>query len=102
MRKILIIAEAGVNHNGSISNCYKLIDAAKNVGADIVKFQTFKATTLSTKKSPKAEYQKNLKNETQFEMLQKLELSRYDHFRLSKYCKKKTWSSYLQLLILTT
>ena len=90
MRKILIIAEAGVNHNGLISNCYKLIDAAKNVGADIVKFQTFKATTLSTKKSPKAEYQKKFKkNETQFEMLQKLELSRSDHFRLSKYCKKR-------------
>lgn len=90
MIKTLIIAEAGVNHNGSLSQCYKLIDAAKKAGADIVKFQTFNAETLSTKQSPKAEYQKKFnKKETQFEMLKKLELSKKNHFKIKNYCKKK-------------
>ena len=53
----LIIAEAGVNHNGDISIAHKLIDAAVNAGADIIKFQTFKATNLPSLKSPKAPYQ---------------------------------------------
>lgn len=90
MIKTLIIAEAGVNHNGSLSQCYKLIDAAKKAGANIVKFQTFNAETLSTKQSPKAEYQKKFnKKETQFEMLKKLELSKKNHFKIKNYCKKK-------------
>ena len=90
MKKTLIIAEAGVNHNGSISKCFELVDAAKKAGADIIKFQTFKAKSLSTKKSPKAEYQKKYrKNETQFEMLKKLELSESNHYIIKKYCKKK-------------
>ena len=90
MKKTIIIAEAGVNHNGSISKCLELVDAAKKAGADIIKFQTFKAKSLSTKKSPKAEYQKKYKkNETQFEMLKKLELSESNHYIIKKYCKKK-------------
>ena len=90
MKKTIIIAEAGVNHNGSISKCLELVDAAKKAGADIVKFQTFKAKNLSTKKSPKAEYQKKYrKNETQFDMLKKLELSESNHYIIKKYCQKK-------------
>ena len=58
MIKTLIIAEAGVNHNGSLSQCYKLIDAAKKAGADIVKFQTFNAETLSTKQHQKLNIKK--------------------------------------------
>ena len=60
-RKILIIAEAGANHNGSLKNAYQLIDIAKLAGADYVKFQTFKADTLVSKNAPKAKYQKNVK-----------------------------------------
>ena len=57
-KKIIIIAEAGGNHNGSIKKAYKLIDIAKEAGADYVKFQTFKAETLVSKNAPKANYQK--------------------------------------------
>ncbi len=90
MNKTLIIAEAGVNHNGSLKNCIKLVNLAKKIGADIIKFQTFKAENLSTRNSPKAAYQKKYKkNETQFEMLKKLELSRENHFKIKSHCKKK-------------
>ena len=90
MKKILIIAEAGVNHNGSMKLAKKLVDAAKSSGADIVKFQKFKAETLATSFAPKAKYQivKN-KKENQFNMLRKLELSEKNHIKLKKYCKKK-------------
>lgn len=91
MNKTLIIAEAGVNHNGSISNAYKLIDAAKAAGVDYVKFQTFKADNLVSKSAPKAEYQiHNTANEsdTQYEMLKNLELSEKQHEALIAYCKK--------------
>jgi N,N'-diacetyllegionaminate synthase len=87
----IIIAEAGVNHNGSIKNAFKLIDIAKKAGADIVKFQTFKAEKVVSRYAQKAEYQKKFSNtnETQFEMLKKLELS-YEQLNLiSKYCIKK-------------
>jgi N,N'-diacetyllegionaminate synthase len=88
---LIIIAEAGVNHNGNLKIAKKLIDVASNSKADYVKFQTFTADELATKNAPKAEYQnKNLKkNLTQYNMLKKLELSLKDHIILKKYCKKK-------------
>ena len=89
--KIIVIAEAGVNHNGSIDNAKKLIDIAESSGADYVKFQTFKTESLVTKKADKAEYQKNLteKNENQFNMIKKLELDKKSHFELLSYCQNK-------------
>ena len=86
----IIIAEAGVNHNGDENLAYALVDAQK-AGADIVKFQTFKAEKLASKFADKADYQieKTGGAESQLSMLQKLELS-YDAFiRLSDYCKQK-------------
>ena len=88
--RTLIIAEAGVNHNGSLKKCFQLVDAAKKAGAHIVKFQTFEADSLATKKSPKAAYQKvNDNNKNQYEMLKKLQLSKDNHYKIKKYCKKK-------------
>ena len=92
MQRTLIIAEAGVNHNGNLDNAVKLIDAAVEAGVDYVKFQTFKAEKLVSKSAQKAEYQKqNTGNETesQLQMLQKLELSERDHEYLIDYCKSK-------------
>ena len=88
---VFIIAEAGVNHNGSIELAYKLIDEASASGADAVKFQTFKAENLVTINAQKAEYQKQATNqsESQFNMLKKLELDANAHKRLIDYCKKK-------------
>jgi len=79
--KTTIIAEAGVNYNGSIKSAKRLIDVAVEAGVDYVKFQTFKAETLVTQTGDKAEYQKGLtgSNETQFEMIKKLELDKEDH-----------------------
>lgn len=91
-KRTLIIAEAGVNHNGDINLAKKLIDAAANAGVDYVKFQTFKSSKLVSKKAEKASYQKeNTKDssESQLEMLKKLELSEADHFELMEYCSKK-------------
>ncbi|GAA0670007.1 N-acetylneuraminate synthase [Rheinheimera tangshanensis] len=87
---IKIIAEAGVNHNGSEELAFKLIDAAFEAGADIVKFQTFKAANLVTKTARQAEYQtaNTGKNESQFAMLSRLELSYQTHHRLLSYCQK--------------
>ncbi len=87
---ILIIAEAGVNHNGDLETGIKLIDVAKKAGADIVKFQTFKAEKLVTKKAIKAQYQKaNTGNEeTQFEMLKRLEINHEMHLAFVNHCKK--------------
>lgn len=90
--KVLIIAEAGVNHNGDISNAFKLIDAAVDAGADYIKFQTFKAEKLVSNKAVKADYQiKNTggKTESQLQMLQKLELTLEQHEALITYCNKK-------------
>ncbi|NRT15100.1 N-acetylneuraminate synthase [Flavobacterium sp. 28A] len=90
--KVIIIAEAGVNHNGDIKKAIELIDAAVNAGVDYVKFQTFKAENLVSKTAKKAEYQiQNTQNEndTQFEMLKGLELSHHQHEELIKYCKEK-------------
>jgi len=86
-----IIAEAGVNHNGEFLIAKKLIDAAVNSGADAVKFQTFRADRLVTATASKAEYQivNTGTNESQFEMLEKLELSPEMHRDLFSYCQKK-------------
>jgi N,N'-diacetyllegionaminate synthase len=89
--KTFIIAEAGVNHNGSLKKALKLIDAAVSAGANAIKFQTFKAENLTTDYAPKSQYQKykSLKNETQFQMLKKLELTDEMHKVCFKECKKK-------------
>lgn len=89
---VKIIAEAGVNHNGSIDLAFRLIDAAADAGADYVKFQTFKAENLVTPDAIKAEYQqKNIASDddSQFRMLKELELSKSDFRILADYCKEK-------------
>jgi N-acetylneuraminate synthase len=89
--KVIIIAEAGVNHNGDFETAKKLILAASNAGADYVKFQTFKADKLVSKDAQKADYQKaNLKDEgdTQYDMLKKLEISKAWHYDLIKYANE--------------
>ena len=88
---VFIIAEAGVNHNGSLELAKKLIDVAVEAGADAVKFQTFKAENLVSKSAKKAKYQieNTGSDESQYEMLKKLEL-KFDEFEeLKKYCDKK-------------
>ncbi len=86
---VFIIAEAGVNHNGSIELAKELIDVAVSAGVDAVKFQTFKAENLVSKDTEKAPYQKNTtdKNESQFDMIKKLELDVSMHKELIMYCK---------------
>tara|TARA_B100001123_G_scaffold336724_1_gene380772 strand:+ start:41 stop:1054 length:1014 start_codon:yes stop_codon:yes gene_type:complete len=89
--KTIIIAEAGVNHNGSIKKAKKLIDIAKKAEADIVKFQTFDPNELVTPDAQKPPYQKKntLKNQTQHQMLKKLAISKEMHKKLFKYAKSK-------------
>ena len=85
MKKVLIIAEAGVNHNGDILIAKQLIDAASHAEADYVKFQSFKADKLVSPTAKKAEYQsKNIgdNDDFQYNMLKKLELSDQDHIEL--------------------
>ena len=87
MQQTIIIAEAGVNHNGSIELAKKLIDAAAMAGVDYVKFQTFKADNLVTKSAKQADYQaQNAGKSSQYEMLKQLELSPEQHFELIEYC----------------
>tara|TARA_B100000575_G_scaffold294544_1_gene311370 strand:+ start:11959 stop:12963 length:1005 start_codon:yes stop_codon:yes gene_type:complete len=89
-KKTFIIAEAGVNHDGSLKKAYKLIDAAKEANADAIKFQTWKTEKVVIKKSIKAPYQnKYFKDHTQFEMLKKLELNFESFIKIKKYCDKK-------------
>lgn len=92
LNKVFVIAEAGVNHNGSVELAKKLIDVASEVGADAVKFQTFKTELCISKDARKADYQvKNTGDdkETQFEMVKKLELSKDMHLELISYCNSK-------------
>jgi len=86
--KTLIIAEAGVNHNGDINMAKKLIDIAAQAGADLVKFQTFNANRLVTQEAAKADYQKLATNntESQHDMLRKLELTESMHQELIDHC----------------
>ena len=90
--RVLIIAEAGVNHNGSIEIAKQMVDKAVDAGVDIIKFQTFKSEKLVSKAARQAEYQqRNIgkQGEGQLEMLKKLELSKQDHEELIAYCNKK-------------
>ena len=89
--KIIIIAEAGVNHNGDMAKAKALIDKGAEAGVDYVKFQTFKAGNLVTKQAKRAAYQdKNTQdNDSQYEMLKKLELSQAVHQELIDYCAQK-------------
>jgi N,N'-diacetyllegionaminate synthase len=86
--KTLVIAEAGVNHNGNLSMARKLIEAAADAGADLVKFQSFKADRLASTKSEKADYQKSNTDSGggQLDMLRNLELDLDDHLALKRHC----------------
>ena len=98
MIKAFTIAEAGVNHNGSLELAKKLIDIAAESGADAVKFQTFKSEKIVSRYAQKAEYQKQTTNtsESQLDMVRKLELDEAAHEELFKYCKKKKNSTSFQ------
>jgi len=90
--KVLIIAEAGVNHNGDMAIAKQLIDVAAEAGVDLVKFQTFKADDLVSKEAKQAEYQKkNIADgsDSQYDMLKRLELSHENHLELIAYCEEK-------------
>ncbi len=88
---VLIIAEAGINHNGSLKTAHKLIDVAVDAGADVVKFQTFTAEAVVSKGAAKAAYQKETTDagESQYEMIRKLELDKEAHIELIAYCEQK-------------
>lgn len=90
-KKVFIIAEAGVNHNGDINIAKRLVDVAKDVGVDAIKFQTFISEKVVSINAPKAEYQnKNTSSkETQLDMVKKLELSFDEFIELNEYCKQK-------------
>jgi N-acetylneuraminate synthase/N,N'-diacetyllegionaminate synthase len=90
MSQAFVIAEAGVNHNGSMDLALRLVDVAKASGADAVKFQTFRAGLLATPSAPKALYQQRTtpNAESQFEMLERLELDEAAHRRLIEHCRE--------------
>jgi len=88
---VLIIAEAGVNHNGDLALAKQLVDAAVEAGADLVKFQTFNAERLATQAAPKADYQNRTtdQSESQFSMLRQLELTAEMHEALIAHCQNR-------------
>ena len=90
--RTLIIAEAGVNHNGDLLLAKQLIDVAAEAGADYVKFQTFSADRIVSQSASKAEYQQQVTDasETQYEMLKRLELSNEMHLELIKHCEEQS------------
>lgn len=90
MQKVFIIAEAGVNHNGDLTLAKQLIEQAADAGADAVKFQTYKTENLVCKTAPKAAYQSEMtdENESQYDMLKKLELTKDMHEVLIAYCRQ--------------
>ena len=101
--KTIVIAEAGVNHNGNLDIAKKLIRVAAQVGADYVKFQTFKAESLVIDSAKKAEYQFNRANpfESQLEMLKSLEISEENHIELIEECKKQNIKFLLRYCIVS-
>ena len=90
MNRVFVIAEAGVNHNGSLELALRLIEAARDAGADAVKFQTFRAEDVVTPKAVTADYQRSNTGETnQFEMIKKLELDEDAHRQLARHCAQQ-------------
>jgi N,N'-diacetyllegionaminate synthase len=91
LNHVFIVAEIGVNHNGSVELAKKMIYAAKAAGADAVKFQTFTAETLVSEGTPKVNYQKRTTGEAEshFEMIKNLELPRGDHYPIIDYCRSQ-------------
>ena len=92
MKNVTIIAEAGVNHNGSVELAKKLVDAAAAAKVDYIKFQTFKSEGVVTKKAEKAQYQKEStgsEENTQLEMIKKLEISYEGYLEIRDYCNQK-------------
>ncbi len=105
MKHVLIIAEAGVNHNGSLELAKQLVDKAADAGVDFIKFQTFKSEKLVSKSAKQAEYQqRNIgkKDDGQLAMLKKLELSEADHIELIAYCEQKGVKFFSTAFDLTT
>ena len=86
---VLLIAEIGVNHNGSLEQAIQLVDSAVDAGADVVKFQSFKAERLAVPAADKATYQKTATGQNQLELLKSLELSESDHHQLLTHCNYK-------------
>ena len=100
-KKILIIAEAGVNHNGKLKQALKMVDLASKAKADFVKFQTFDPEALTTKNLGLADYQKKGSNKkTHLKLLKSLMLSKKDFKQIIARCKKKKLNFYLVHLIL--
>jgi N,N'-diacetyllegionaminate synthase len=89
--RTVIIAEAGVNHNGDVAKARRLVEVAAQSGADFVKFQTFKADGLVTRQAVKADYQRKLtaEDESQYDMIRRLELTQEMHVQLIEHCKRQ-------------
>ena len=98
--KVFVIAEIGVNHCGKLNLAKKMVDQAIKCGADAVKFQTYTAQNLATTSTKKVNYQFNntKKNETHYQMLKSLELSKKNHKELFNYCKKKKYYIFIYTL----